>query len=106
MHGGTADVYLNPSLSIGTCIGCVLLVSDEKGHKQQILFTPSLFFFRAVSVADITQSFSFAANETGWNITADEQLEYNKWIADQVRGRRKRGGRGVYSCNGILWSLR
>ncbi|CAN0282704.1 unnamed protein product, partial [Ectocarpus sp. 13 AM-2016] len=41
---------------------------------------------------DFMESFSFSANETGWNITADEQLEYNKWIADQVRGRRNRVG--------------
>ncbi|CAB1118874.1 unnamed protein product [Ectocarpus sp. CCAP 1310/34] len=36
---------------------------------------------------DFMESYTFSADETGWNITADEQLEYNKWIADQAHAR-------------------
>lgn len=32
----------------------------------------------------LVQAFVYGDNVTGWNITSAEQLEYNKWIADQV----------------------
>lgn len=32
-----------------------------------------------------TQVFSFDETVSGWDISAEDQLTYNRWIADQVR---------------------